>query len=347
MLSLIFFCFYHTKSDLTMQEKYRWGILGPGKIAHQFAKGLSVTDKGTLYAVGSRDLARAEDFARQYGAPLSYGSYEELIHDNDVDVIYIATPHHRHYELSKKCLEAGKAVLCEKPITINTRQLEELVAIARNRKVFYMDALWTRFMPTILKTMEYIEKGVIGEVKSLKADFGFKTDFQPEGRLFNSEMGGGSILDIGIYPVFLSLLVLGYPETIKAVSVIGRTGVDESCSMAFSYKNGAVANLLSTFLTDTDTSAEISGTEGSIHINRKWFKPSSLTVVANGRKSEEISFETRMNGYEYEAEEVMRCLDEGRTESGLLPLDFSLQLMQLLDTVRREAGVFYREDRMF
>ncbi len=328
-----------------MSKKYNWGILGPGKIAHQFAKGLSVTSQGVLYAVGSRDSGRAGDFAMEYGALESYGSYDELIHDEKVDIIYIATPHHRHYELTKKCLEAGKAVLCEKPATINARQFSELAELSRKKKVFYMDALWTRFLPTITRTMEYIREGALGEVKVVTADFGFKTEFHPSGRLFNPEMGGGSILDIGIYPVFLSLLVLGVPEKIKAVSVIGETGVDESCSMAFSYRSGAAANLLSTFLAHTPTSAVISGTSGRIVINSRWFRPSSLTVLREGREPEEITFKTRMNGYEYEAEEVMRCLEAGKTESDLLPLDFTLQLMQLLDAVREEAGVKYQEDR--
>jgi len=330
-----------------MSKKYNWGIIGPGNIAHQFAKGLSVTEKGVLYAVGSRDSGRAGEFAMEYGALESYGSYDELIADEKVDVVYIATPHHRHYELSKKCLEAGKAVLCEKPITINASQFEELINLARKKNVFYMDALWTRFLPTVLKTMELIEGGKIGEVRAVKADFGFKTEFHPAGRLYNPEMGGGSILDIGIYPIFLSLLVLGYPTTVKAASVIGETGVDESCSMSFSYKNGAVANLMSTLRVSTDTSAEISGTKGRIYINRLWFKPSTLTVTVEGQKAEEMSFETRMNGYEYEAEEVMKCLDEGKTESDFLPLDFTLQLMRLLDSVRKEAGVRYKEDDEF
>ncbi len=329
-----------------MKHEYNWGILGPGKIAHQFAKGLSVTDKGVLFAVGSRNMERAADFARQYGASRSYGSYDDLIQDQDVDVIYVATPHHLHYEFTKKCLTAGKAVLCEKPVTINAMQFEELAALAKEKKVFYMDALWTRFLPTIMKTMEFIESGKIGELKALKADFGFKAEFDPAGRLFNPEMGGGSILDIGIYPVFLSLLILGFPDKIKALSIIGETGVDESCSMVFSYRNGAVANLLSTFTAHTDTSAEICGTKGRICINRRWFKPSTLTLIMDGQKPEEFSFETRMNGYEYEAEEVMNCLDKGLTESGLLSPGFTLQLMQLLDAVRQEAGMVYKEDRM-
>lgn len=330
-----------------MSKKYNWGIIGPGNIAHQFAKALSVTENGVLYAVGSRDSGRAGEFAMEYGALQSYGSYDELIEDENVEVVYIATPHHRHYELSKKCLEAGKAVLCEKPITINAGQFDELISLARKNKVFYMDALWTRFLPTVQKTMELIEAGKIGEVRAVKADFGFKTEFHPAGRLYNPEMGGGSILDIGIYPIFLSLLVLGYPATIKAASVIGETGVDESCSMSFSYKNGAIANLLSTLRVNTDTSAEICGTRGRIYINRLWFKPSSLTLVIDGQKQEEQSFETRMNGYEYEAEEVMKCLNEGKTESDLLPLDFTMQLMKLLDAVRNEAGVKYKEDDLF
>ncbi len=327
-----------------MGKKYNWGILGPGRIAHQFARGLSVTENGVLFAVGSRDSGRAGDFAMEYGAVTSYGSYDELINDDKVDIIYIATPHHRHYELTKKCLYAGKAVLCEKPATINAGQFEELMFLARDKKVFYMDALWTRFLPTVKKTMEYIQNGSLGDIKSVRADFGFKTEYHPAGRLFNPEMGGGSILDIGVYNIFLSLLVLGYPEKIKALPVLAETGVDAACGITFSYANGAIASLLSTFLNHVETSAEIGGTKGRIRINHQWFRPSSLTVDLENGKTEELTFETRMNGYEYEAEEVMRCLDEGKTESGLLPLDFTFNLMKLMDAVRDEAGVHYAED---
>ena len=329
-----------------MKKKYNWGILGPGKIAHQFAKGLSITENGILYAVGSRDSGRADEFAMEYGAMVSYGNYDDLIHDEDVDIIYIATPHHRHHELSKKCLEAGKAVLCEKPATMNAVQFKEIAALAREKKVFYMEALWTRFIPAMTRALEYIRDGRIGEVKALRADFGFKTEYHPSGRLFNPELGGGTILDIGIYPIFLSLLVLGVPETIKVIAVIGETGIDESCSMIFGYKNGAQASLMSTFLVDTDTSAEICGTRGRIQIHRKWFKPTTLTLFTDGEEPEHIRLDIRKNGYEYEAEEVMRCLREGRTESDIVPLDFSLSLMELLDAVRKEAGVSYKEDTM-
>jgi predicted dehydrogenase len=186
-----------------------------------------------------------------------------------------------------------------------------------------------------------VQNGEIGEIKSIRADFGIHPPYDQESRLFNKELGGGSILDIGIYPIFLSLLFLGYPNDIKVQAVIGETGVDESCSMIFKYNNGAMANLFSTLLADTDTSAEIAGTTGRIQIARKWFKPSAMKIVLGNTMEENYNFDIRMNGYEYEAEEVMLCLDKGLTESPLLPHIFTGELMRLLDEIRRQAGVSY------
>jgi predicted dehydrogenase len=296
---------------------YKWGILAPGKIAHQFAKGLSVLPNAKLFAVASRSIERATDFAKLYNADRAYGSYEQLVNDPDVDIIYIAPPHNLHYEFTKICLLGGKHVLCEKPITLNFIQFAELAEVAREKKLFYMDALWTRFLPSIRKAIDIVNTGEIGDLKSIRADFGIHPLYDPESRLFNKELGGGSILDIGIYPAFLSLLFLGYPDQIKVLSVLGTTGVDESCSMIFKYKNGAMANLFSTLLANTDTSAEIAGTKGRIQIARKWFKPSAMKVIFDDTREENYDFDIRMNVYVYEAGEVMLCLDKGLTESVL------------------------------
>lgn len=322
-----------------MKPTYNWGILGPGKIAHKFAAALSVTSKGKLFAVGSRDSQRAKEFAAIYGAPKYYGSYEELIEDKEVDIIYISTPHHLHYELTKKCLLKGKNVLCEKPACINSRQFEELRTLAKEMSVFYMDALWTRFLPNIIKCLDITPQ--IGEVQSIKADFGFKADYNPASRLFNPEFGGGTILDIGIYTLFVPLLFLGYPEKIDAAATIGQTGVDETATIFLSYSKGAKANLFSTFLEDTPTMAVIYGTKGNITLNPRFFTPTSLTVQMEGKEAETIEFDTKLNGYEYEAEEVMDCLDKGKIESTLLPLSFTSDLMRLMDEVRRQMGVKY------
>jgi predicted dehydrogenase len=332
-----------TLKNHTMKKNYNWGILGPGKIAHQVAAAIASTSNGRVYAVGSRDLLRAEAFAAQYGAGCFYGSYEALIADPEVDIVYIATPHHLHYEYTKKCLQAGKPVMCEKPATINLRQFEELMHLARERNVFYMDALWTRFLPSTLKVLEWISEGRIGEIKAVRADFGFRAAYDPAGRLFNPALGGGSILDIGIYPIFLSLLLLGYPNDIKVNAVMAGTGVDASCNLSFRYREGAIASLFSTFLAESDTSAEICGTGGRICMHRLWYRTTRLTLV-NGDGETHFQQDHRLNGKEYEVEEVMRCLEAGLVQSPLLPLSFTADLMRLMDEVRKQAGVAYKED---
>jgi predicted dehydrogenase len=328
-----------------MTTKHNWGILALGGIAHKFASALNSTENGELFAVGSRSIDKAEKFASQYGSERWYGSYEELIHDQDVQIIYIATPHNLHYELTKKCFEAGKHVLCEKPISINHRQFDELRKLAKSKNLFYMDGLWTRFLPHVLRKLEYLENQKLGVIQFLKADFGIKPPYNPKSRLFDPKLGGGALLDIGIYPVFLSLLVLGYPDEISASAIIGETGVDESISISLKYQNGAIASLNSTFRVNTETSAEICGTHGRIKMNRKFFAPSSLTVYIEGEGTSEHDFSVKKNGYEYEAEEAMRCLDEGLIESPYLPLEFTSDLMSLLDEIRERIGLVYEEDR--
>lgn len=321
--------------------KTRWGILAPGHIARGFVAGLKVIEGAELYAVASRSYDRAAAFANEFEFQKVYGSYAELADDPDVDVIYIASPHHLHFENARMCLLKAKPVLCEKPITINSKQLDILVKTARDNKVFLMEALWTRFLPGIEKTLELIRSGQIGQVKILNADFGFKANYNPESRLFNPFFGGGSLLDIGIYPVFLSLLILGYPKEIQAVATLAPTGVDESVSISLSYDNGALASLHCTFAVFTTTDANIYGDIGKIQLKQQWFRPTGIIVSKPGEKTEELNFPAQANGYEYEAEEVMRCLELGFTESPLLGLDFSLQLMKLLDSIREKCNIIY------
>ena len=204
-----------------------------------------------------------------------------------------------------------------------------------------MEALWTRFLPGIEKTLELISAGHIGQIKILNADFGFKADLNTESRLFEPFLGGGSLLDIGVYPVFLSLLLLGYPKEIQAVAAKASTGVDESVSISLSYESGALASLHCTFTTHTNTDANIYGDKGKIQLKRQWFRPTGIIVSRHDENNEELTFPAKANGYEYEAEEVMRCLELGLTESPVLGLDFSLQLMKLLDAIREKCSIIY------
>ncbi len=324
-----------------MNKTFNWGIIGPGRIAHKFALGLKAAPGAKLFAIASRSTQRAETFARQYQAERFYGNYRSLAADPEVDIIYIATPHSAHYENTLMCLEEGKPVLCEKPFTINAKQLHHLVEVARNNKVFLMEAFWTRFLPTIIKTLEIRDSGTMADIKAVHADFGFLADFDPQWRLFNPALGGGALLDIGVYPVFLSLLMMGKPDKLKAISSFSATGVDESTSIIFKHENGNMANLTCTVKANTPIQADIIFEKGRIRINTKWIAPSSLTLVKEDGSKEEITFIEKGNGYQYQAIECMRCLDTGLTESPLMSLDFSLSLMELMDQIRKECGIVY------
>jgi len=319
----------------------KWGIIGPGKIAHKFAQGLASVKGAELFAVASRSENRARDFANQYRIPFYYQGYENIVKNQEVDIIYISTPNALHYENTLMCLENGKPVLCEKPFTISRGQLQRLVNTAGDKKVFLMEAIWTRFLPTIQKVIEIRNSGELGAIRAIYADFGFKAPVEYDGRLYNLELGGGALLDIGIYPVFLSLLLLGKPSEIKSTAVLSRTGADESCSILFKYDNGSLANLASTFILDTPIEANIIFEKGRIRINRRWFAPSSLTITDRKEKTNELTFKYNGNGYHLEAEEAMKCLEKGLTECPELPLGFSLELMGLLDQIREQCGIRY------
>lgn len=319
----------------------RWGILGPGRIAHKFAQDLLTLPNAELYAVASSDQGRAEQFARQYGAAHAFGQYERLTTLPDLDVVYVATPHPMHYENALMLLRAGVAVLGEKPFAMNGAQVGEMVQTARDQRVFLMEALWSRFMPALLRAKQLADDGAIGTVTGVRADFGFAAPFDPAKRLFNKQLGGGSLLDIGIYPLFWSYYVLGMPQAIKASATFGQTGVDEQCGMILTYPNGELAVLDSTLRTRTGCDAYIYGTGGLIRVHPRWHESQGLTLERDGREPEPMTFERTTFGYNYEAAHVMQCLDDGLIESPLWSLNDSVNLMSLLDAVRAEAGIFY------
>ena len=319
----------------------RWGILGPGRIAHKFAQDLLTVPDAQLYAVASSDQQRANEFAETYSIPHAFGAYEQLLTLPDLDVVYVATPHVKHHENVLMLLNGGVAVLGEKPFAMNSEQVREMVDTARKKGVFLMEALWSRFMPGIRKALELSQSGAIGKVVSVKADFGFKAPFAPGNRLFNKELGGGSLLDIGIYPLFLSYLMLGKPTTIKASALFGTTGVDEQCGMVLTYPDGQLAMLDSTLLADTDCIGLIQGESGQVRIHSRFHENKGITLLVPEQPPQPMAFERETHGYDYEAQHVMQCLAEGKTESPLWSLDDSLTLMELLDAVRAEAGIVY------
>lgn len=322
----------------------RWGILGLGRIAHKFAQDLLTVPDATIQAVASTNQERANEFAAQYGATYAFGSYEGLLTCPDIDVVYVATPHVNHYENTLMLLKGGLPVLCEKPFAMNGQQVAEMVEMAHEKGVFLMEALWSRFMPTILKAKELIDTGAIGNVQMLKADFGFKATFTPEGRLFNKALGGGALLDIGIYPLFLSYLLLGKPQSIKASAAMGSTGSDEQCGMVLTYSDNKIALLDCTLTAKTDCVGLIYGDLGMIRIHGRFHESQVVSLEYDGQEPQVFTFARSTHGYEYEIRHVGQCLGNAHTESPLWSLNDSIALMGLLDGVREEAGIWYDQD---
>ncbi len=320
----------------------RWGIIGTGNIAHHFANGLKVVPDADLTAVGSRTIEKANTFGDEFDVPRRYGSYAELAADPDVDVIYVSTPHQDHKASTLLCLEAGKPVLCEKPFAINVGEAREMVDSARSKGLFLMEAMWTRFRPTMVKVRELIDGGDLGEVRFLSANIGWKSRFDPVFRLYNPDLGGGALLDGGVYPVSFASMVLGTPSTIASAVTLGETGVDEQEAIALAYPSGAVASLGVTIQASPISIGLILGTEGRIEIHHDWHRPEGLTFTPYGGESQRFDYpQTEGNGYQYEAIEVARCLREGLPESPVMTLDETLSIMETMDTLRAQWGVRY------
>lgn len=318
----------------------RWGIVGAGNIAHTFAKDLALVNNNTLNAVASRSLEKAKSFADMYGATNSFGSYEEMFKSDNVDVVYIATPHTSHAELSMLAMDGGKNVLCEKPMGVNMNQVQSMLKKAREKKVFLMEALWSRFNPTIRAVKKLVDTGEIGQIGYLNADFAFYgLNRDKEGRILNPELAGGSVLDIGIYPIFLSYLLLGMPKNITAQSKFYKTGVEIQTAMIFEYEN-AQSMLFSGLSSNSEMKAEIAGSLGSIFIKPRWHETTGY-ILEKGDEVKDIDVGKLGKGYTYEIEEVQRCLESGKLESDLWSHQNSMDLCTLMDSVRREAGISF------
>jgi predicted dehydrogenase len=324
-----------------MKEIYNWAILGCGKIARKFSRDLKLLPDARLYAAASRNLLKASVFAEELGFEKAYGSYEEMVNDPDVDIVYIATPHSFHYEHVMLCLNHGKAVLNEKPFALNLGEAKKMVDKARSEGIFLMEAFWTRFQPGFQKALEIIHSGTLGALKMVHSDFAFNAPRDPLHRLYNLELGGGSLLDIGIYPVFAALSVLGKPEKITALATFADTGAEESIAIAFRYPGGELASLYSGFSSYSLVSTEYNCERGCIRMSKRWIAPHSLTVWEEGGSEETYDFDIPGTGYQFEAAHAMECLRTGKTESPLLPLDFSLDLIETLDRIRKVAGIVF------
>ena len=296
------------------------------------AEDLLIAEQGELYAVASRNAEKAQDFGLEFGAEKCYHNYQALCEDPQVDIVYIATPHSFHYEHASLAIEAGKAVLVEKPMGLNAVQSAKLIAKARDKGVFLMEGIWTRFMPITEKLMELLEAKVLGDLEYLAADFGFRSRYEPDHRLFNPDLGGGSLLDIGIYPLYLSLVILGEASEMKVNARYAPNGVDKYCKVELNYEGGAKAELISSFEENLPTEAILKGSKGSIQIHRRFHQSEKLSLDF-APKLRDIQLPYLGNGYVHEIDEVHLCLDKGLLESPKLTLDLSLRLSKNLDRI--------------
>src|SRR6478609_5901202 len=330
-----------------MSTKIRWAILGCGKIARKFAADIKLVKDAELIAVAAREQSSADAFAKDFPAKYKHNSYEALVQNPEVDVIYVATPHGLHHEHVMLCLEHKKAVLCEKAFALNFKQAKEMVAFAKEQKTFVMEAFWTRFLPHYLVLKKLLQEGRVGNIKYLHAEFGFIPTPPVAPRIYDPALGGGSLLDIGIYPVFFALDVLGKPDEIEATMTKASTSVDEQCSIQFKYKSGAIAQLFSTFTSNLQTGADIGGDKGRLRLTHRFHGPTTSLEFYPGNTDtrEVIPFDKAQgNGYEYEAMHVTECLQKGLAESPVLTLEKTLLLMETLDTIRKKAGIHYPVD---
>lgn len=328
-----------------MISEISWGIISTGSIARQFAEGLRAAPGAKLLAVASRRQASADQFGDAFAVPRRYDSYAALAADPDVDVIYIGTPHPRHRDDALMCIEAGKAVLLEKPFTLNAHDTERVIARARERGVFVMEAMWTRCTPVMRRVRALLDEGALGAIRYISADFGFRKAFDPTHRLFDPQLGGGALLDVGIYPVSFASFIMGeQPEAITALAHLGQSSVDEHNAITFRYTGGALAQLASAVAVETLHEALIVGERGSVRIPRHFWNPRTMTVTIDDI-AETVTPDYIGNGYNYEAEEVMTCLRAGRLESAVMPLDETLAIMQTLDAIRAPWGLVYPAER--
>jgi predicted dehydrogenase len=322
-----------------------WGILGTGTIAHLVAEDLALLPNAELTAVGSRAQERADAFGDTFDVPHRHGSYEALVANPDLDVVHVASPHSAHLEHATMALEAGCAVLCEKPLALNAEQAERLIATARRRDQFLMEAMWTRFLPVMDDVRRLVhDEQALGDVHLLQADIGVAQSFDPTHRLFDPALGGGALLDLGVYPLAFAFDLFGPPDTVTSSAVIGETGIDEQCAAVFRYDDGTQAVWHASVRADAGRTCVLAGTGGRLRGTRAWWKGAPFELTRDDGTAETWARPYEGNGYQFEAAHVMHCLRAGRTESPRMPLDESRALLETMDALRNEWGVTYPQE---
>jgi dihydrodiol dehydrogenase / D-xylose 1-dehydrogenase (NADP) len=327
--------------ESALKDKIRWGILGTGGISGKFARALTFIPDAKLVAVGSRAQSSADDFARQHHVPYAHGSYQALVEDPNVDVVYVGTLNSWHHKNCLAALQAGKPVLCEKPFTVNSKEAEEVISLAHEKKLFLMEALWTRFIPAFIKARQMWESGVIGEVRVCMSELSFIIDRTPPANPFNADLAGGTMLDMGPYPISMAHLLFGEPDTIASLAHIGDTGVDEQTGLLFGYSGGQLALGYTSFNVQSPIEATVVGTKGTIRIHSPFFCPPGFTLYLNGEEAKEFNVPYEGNGWNYEAVEVMHCLRSGKLESEVVPHRETLAIMRTMDRIRDQIGLKY------
>ncbi|WP_426227180.1 Gfo/Idh/MocA family protein [Pseudarthrobacter sp. DSP2-3-2b1] len=335
---------------MTDERPLNWGVVATGRIAQRVTRDLARLEGAVLQAVSSRSASAAKDFAGQHGFAASYHDqpdvkgYEQLFDDPLVNVVYIATPHAQHFEVAKAALEAGKHVLCEKPLTINAREARELTSLAGRRQLFLMEAVWTRFLPATRRALDVIRSGGIGEVRWLQADLGFAATYDPKDRLWDPAAGGGALLDLTVYPLTWAVSTLGFPAQITAAGQLNHDGVDVQNTVTLHYPNGAAAQLVSSLQSNSPGTVTVSGTEGWLRTGSPLYNPRSLHYSGPGGLVRTEEFPEETEGFIHELRETARCIRAGLLESPLMPWDESVRIMQLLDELRQQLGLRYAND---
>ncbi len=327
-----------------MNHPIRWGILGTGIIARQFAEALRHVPDAHLQAVASRNHATALAFGSDFAVPTCHGSYAALASDPDVDVIYIATPHPLHADNARLCLQAGKPVLCEKPFTMHAGQARSVVALAREKGLFLMEAMWSRFLPGIVEARRLVDSGLIGRAQHVQADFGYYAEVGPEHRLLDPALGGGALLDLGIYPLSMAAYFLGPVASAHAIAELGATGVDEQTAFTLRHADGGLSSCFCSFRVTTPRELVISGPLGSVRVARPFSEARQITITRNDSEVRTLTMPLLGNGYAHEAIEVGRCLRAGLRESPVMPPDQTVALLDSLDQMRSQIGLRYPAD---
>ena len=329
-----------------MKKKIKWGIISTGHISNKFAKALAILPQAELMAVASRNISSAQEFAKEHNVPKAYGTYEELAKDEDIDVVYIGTPHTFHLENSTLCMRHGKAVLCEKALTINAEEARKMVQVAREENVFLMEAMIPRHVPLLKKVKQWIKDDRIAEVRMVKASRCARGIFPPGARQLNPELGGGSLLDVGVYVISFASQIFGKaPIEVTGISHIGDLGSDEQGVAILKYDKGEIADLSFALRTNAVDEAYILGTKGHIKIDEVFAVPTKAALFIDNKEVESIEEPIIGNALNYEAEEVMRCLNEGLKESPYMPLDESIEIMDIMDKIRKPWGLIYSNDK--